>query len=464
MEPDEASEAYSARIEARLRKMRAEQPALTRASAEINALVRAGAQPQDDIAFLISETEDARVCGRHLAALAESDLDCRTKVVEIKGLQVRDGRTFRQVGVSALFAAMDALTRDRSRDEVQLNVTGGFKGTVPYVVLYGMFRGFPVSYVYEFSDTLITLPTLPLEFDWERLMPAQEAILTLLDEGAVHEGRWRELLPPDYSANQDRYDALFEFDGGLVTLSAIGFLMKARLETLENRAEVLLSPRARSALQTAGPEIRVHFDSMLSRVRSPWHRSGYRHAESLHKTDLKVWKVYTKSGPRMLYWTEGGRVYIGELFARHDDYESYGNGNPLRRADYKTTAFTQADPVTEPNYREVLADIRRGNDEPAERARAIEEEVRALKTELQQLRAEHNEIRRDAHVRAQIAAGRAAEKAERRVRVELDTTYGTQLRAKDDEIVRREAIIGELEAEIGKLLVQIVGDGSASGE
>jgi putative CRISPR-associated protein (TIGR02619 family) len=285
--PGESSSDYLARIEARLQSIRIKEPEafLRRASAESHALVRSDACSADEVVFLISETEDGRVTGGRLVSLIEKEVGCRTRIVEIKGLQVRDGRTFRRVGINSLFDTIDRLTGDVSPEEVRLNATGGYKGIVPYVVIYGMFRGIPVSYVYEFSDTLITLPAFPLEFDWERLMPAQAAIVTLLQDGAIEEIKWKELLPPDYLAYQDRYDTLFEFEDGLVTLSVIGLLMKGRLDAAEAEAEaeVFLSPHSCRTLDTAGPEIRSHLDSMLDRVRSPLHRAGFRHAESLHK-------------------------------------------------------------------------------------------------------------------------------------------------------------------------------------
>jgi hypothetical protein len=196
--------------------------------------------------------------------------------VEIKGLQVRDGRRFRNTGIGELFDAIHRETRERSADEVHLNATGGFKGTVPYLVLYGMFNELAVSYVYEHSDTLITLPPIAVQFDWERIAPAAEAIFTVFQEAGIEERRWRGLLPDDYEANRDRYDSLFEFDEGQVGLSAIGYLMKQRLDAANAQAEVLISPRAAAVLVRSAGEIRAHFASMLKRVRNPLHRARSR--------------------------------------------------------------------------------------------------------------------------------------------------------------------------------------------
>ncbi|MGH2507782.1 MAG: hypothetical protein ACRDHZ_10345 [Ktedonobacteraceae bacterium] len=460
MQPNEVVVNYSARIDARLGKVRIESPTnfLMRASAETHALVRAGAGAKDEIIFLVSETEDGLACGGRLVTLIEAELGCRARMVEIKGLQVRDSNAFRRVGVNALFDAIDGLIKDHAVDDIHLNATGGYKGIIPYVVLYGMFRGIAVSYIYEFSETLLTLPALPIEFDWERLMPAQEAILTLVHEGAIDEKRWRQLLPPDYAANEDRYDSLFEFEDGLITLSVIGLLMKGRLDAAESVAEVFLSPNANKALENSGPAIRTHLDAMLDRVRSPLHRAGFKHAESLHKTDVKVWKVYGSSGPRMLYWAESDRIYVGELFANHNDYEDYVSGSPLSRRDYDTKKFVPIVLMKERDYSKILADIRRSNDEPADKARALEEEIRALKIEVNKARGERNSIRKTLHKEARSAAEHAADKARREMRSNLDREYGEKLRSRDKHIESLEALIGDLNSDIESLRGQIFKD------
>ena len=66
-----------------------------------------------------------------------------------------------------------------------------------------------------------------------------------------------------------------------------------------------MRPEAGRALESAPPDARAQFEAMLSRVRNPLHRSAFRHSESLHTTDLKVWKPHAQQ--RMLYWLD--RIY-----------------------------------------------------------------------------------------------------------------------------------------------------------
>jgi hypothetical protein len=116
-------------------------------------------------------------------------------------------------------------------------------------------------------------------------------------------------------------------------------LMKGRLAAATEGAEVLLSPQAKAALDAAEQEVRLHYEFMLARVRNPLLRESPGHTETLHKTDLKVWKRYGQSGPRMLYWMEDWRVLVGELM-KHDEYTDYINGRPGKQSDYDREHFT----------------------------------------------------------------------------------------------------------------------------
>ena len=79
----------------------------------------------------------------------------------------------------SLFERIDTLRKETTEDRIELNATGGFKGMVPYLTLYGMFYDLPVSYIFEQSETLIQLPRIPLAFDWRRLAPAARAVVAL---------------------------------------------------------------------------------------------------------------------------------------------------------------------------------------------------------------------------------------------------------------------------------------------
>jgi CRISPR/Cas system-associated protein Csm6 len=100
--------------------------------------------------------------------------------VEIKvidGLQVENGTEFASVGIKNLFTFVSNKIENEgvSYDEIIFNITGGYKGTIPYLTLFGMLyqekeiKGKKIKsfsqYLFEQSKEIITLPNLPVAFD-----------------------------------------------------------------------------------------------------------------------------------------------------------------------------------------------------------------------------------------------------------------------------------------------------------
>ena len=95
----------------------------------------------------------------------------------IKGLQVTDAEKFRTKGIKNLFDFVSTRMNEEGNlyDEIIFNITGGYKGTIPYFTLFGMLyqeselnskgRKVSIKYLYEKSEEIITLPNLPIAFD-----------------------------------------------------------------------------------------------------------------------------------------------------------------------------------------------------------------------------------------------------------------------------------------------------------
>ena len=361
--------------------------------------------------------------------------------MRIDGLQVTDGRRFQTRAVDSLFLELDNLTRDRLADEVRLNATGGFKGTLPYLMLYGMFHGYPVDYVYEFSNTLITLPALPIAFDWPRLATAAGALFAIAADGPLPEVRWRELLPKDYWSHPQDYDALFILEDGYVSLSGPGFLLKRQIEEIETSTRVMLSPAAAAALTLATGQSRAAFTTMLMRLRNPLARRTYKHAEKLHTSDLVVWKTRRAAAPRMVYWMDGSDAWVAELFANHAEYDHFWKRTARNRADYDRGAFVEPASDSLVPYPELLDAVRQMEAEQDETLLEVRDELRQARLDLDMARALANskaaEIRRNARAAGEAEGRRQMAKEARQAEQVLHT-----------RIADLQGYIGELESRI----------------
>lgn len=184
----------------------------TKLSAEMNGLFRAGATEDDKVVLLCSDTIDGVACGEALVTRIEDAFGARASVERVPGLRVDDPIGFRRRGVPALFEILDKLVRNVPQEEtVRLNVSGGFKGVVPFVVLYAMFNDLRVSYVFERTDSEILLPSIPVEFDWRRYWPAAEALMRVSKATALSKNKIEDMLPKDnYEFQLRAFDSLFE--------------------------------------------------------------------------------------------------------------------------------------------------------------------------------------------------------------------------------------------------------------
>lgn len=84
-----------------------------------------------------------------------------TTVVE--GLQVKDADIFETQGFNNLLKIIE---KYNEHNNTILNISGGYKALIPYLTLFGQLREIPLKYIYEDSETLITIGNLPFSLDW----------------------------------------------------------------------------------------------------------------------------------------------------------------------------------------------------------------------------------------------------------------------------------------------------------
>lgn len=212
-------------------------------SAEIHSLARMPVRAGDRVVLFASETADGQACAHAVRLYLENacpGLDCVVK--EVSGLQVNDSKRFRAEGV-VNFVRM-ALHEIDSYGAAQcvLNPTGGFKSLVPYTVLVGMLKGVPSKYIFEQSNTLMTLPALPLDFARERIEPVREMLERIERETAIPLNEWLQRIPFD---ERDYFAPLIEEMDGQVTLSAVGLMVWAEI----NRPKALVPYLSRPAME-----------------------------------------------------------------------------------------------------------------------------------------------------------------------------------------------------------------------
>lgn len=302
------------------------------ASAETHGLFRMGLTASDRVELLVTDTEEGKACADLVAEVAGERLGVSVRVNRLQGLQVENEQDFRRVGVQNLFATVRQLCREQAGLEPVLNATGGFKGVVPYLTLYGLLERIPVVYVFERSSTLLHLPPAPITFDFEGLHPAADALRALRAQELMSVGDFWELASGIPHLERPRVEAVLEQVDDMVALSALGQLVLEAWD--QDTRNVLLSPVARRTLEAASKVPRGRVEANLSRLSDPTWRASKIHRFSA--TDLLIIKPGSVA-ERLGIFLHGARIYVAEIWIDHDRYEAEAPGKGP--SDYDRATF-----------------------------------------------------------------------------------------------------------------------------
>lgn len=326
-------------VKSRLGALPQETPAfLAAASGETNSLSRMRLSSGDRVVLLLTDTDDGRAAGEQVAGLIRQHIGCEVSTQVIQGLQVTDERRFRREGVPNLFTQLESCRRAYPGLDPVLNATGGFKGVVPYLTLYGLLESLPVVYLFERTEALLHLPPAPLSFDWSLLHAAADAFQELRQRGVMEEPRFWDLAVGVPFEQRDRYAALLEEDDNLVAPSALADLAFRHWDRESRR--VLLSPKASGALESAGASTRRRVEANLARVHDPTWRAAKYHAFAA--CQLQILKP-GNTAERLGVFLQGDRVYVAEIWTDHGTYEHEAPG--LKPDDYRRSDFSPWDPA-----------------------------------------------------------------------------------------------------------------------
>ena len=156
------------------------------ASAEITSLFKLLAEENLKVYLLATETVVSRLAAEILTKLlptmtrdghsitvvfnpVHKDM-CQRDVID--GLQVTDENKFQEDGLLNLFNRIKKITNDFKDDprNIVLNITGGFKGVIPYLTMIGQVYQIPQCYIFEETANknkeLLHIPQLPFQLDW----------------------------------------------------------------------------------------------------------------------------------------------------------------------------------------------------------------------------------------------------------------------------------------------------------
>lgn len=324
---------------------------IRRASAELNSLSRIlDDRPtrNDQLHFLATSTPDGALAARVICDFSREYFHVETATVHlIDGLQVHDGDIFQRDGVRNLIAKIYDILRDAPSGTYTrvINPTGGFKGVVPYLTLIGMIESdVKLSYIYEQSPVLITLGRVPLQFNFEVLQSAHQA-LKACSEDFVDEHKLKELLAlsPDKSLSDHLAWSLFDnasIDNQFYfAVNGLGQIVLEHFKILD-RTPIYLSRQAAERFDRLDKTQQKKFQGYFERLRDPEWIDSHCHAEYANDGNAIPIKPGNVDERLFIYCQNDGSVLVAEL-AFHQPNGSYDHV-PQRRKDYANYRLWEA--------------------------------------------------------------------------------------------------------------------------
>lgn len=165
-----------------------------------------------DIHLLISGTDRCKFCARAIQYYFNKKLGNGTFIPDdklhiVKNLS-EDSSTFNN-GLKELLDKIDNINKNGYQERI-INITAGYKGVIPYMVLSGMcYKNTRIIYLYETSRSIVEISKLPVNFDlagWNdnraflRILNGTTGIYNTLDVLPIPED-FRNLFTIDVSNN-----------------------------------------------------------------------------------------------------------------------------------------------------------------------------------------------------------------------------------------------------------------------
>ncbi len=270
-----------------------------------------------DIELIATDTLLSPICSEAIKFILENNMEnIKVNFNEkniIKDLQVSNFKRYKK-GLINLINRLNDFTYDgQYTKDLLLNITGGFKGVIPYMTLYGQINNIPLFYIFEFTNSLIEIPQLPITLNE-----------TIFDK------YWQEfykisqdMVEKDKLSKQFIQDAqnLIEVEDGYVYINALGKILWDNYQknhfffytTDETYQEIKKQKNILSILSSKFKDI----------VESKTETKGSH-------------KVYDDGNNpnRIFYFKENSDFYIYKTFQNHSIYEKYINQNSINKEDF----------------------------------------------------------------------------------------------------------------------------------
>lgn len=209
-----------------------------RSCAEISSLEKIAEKVDEiEVHFLTTDTIASKLAAQILCNhfSVNNLITCQEgKIQEVNGLQVKNRDDFEKNGLPHLLEKIQKITEGYGKENCALNITGGYKATIPFLTIVAQTQGIPIYYSFEDSERtkyqLLKMPRLPISINWQTLFEFSKNFEEI-DNGSVEIKEWvnykrKNNLPNEFD------DFYMELHGmGVVCLNGIGTFVAKELQS-----------------------------------------------------------------------------------------------------------------------------------------------------------------------------------------------------------------------------------------
>ena len=239
----------------------------------------------------------------------------------IDKLQIKNYKNFKE-GLSNLINRL-YIIGSNYYGNVILNITGGYKAVIPYLTIFGQVNSVPLYYVFENSDSLISIPKIPLSIDEELFNKYWKEF----DELTKEEILKKSSLSYDLLTNME---SLLEIDNEFVALNPLGNILWKRY-----REKFFIFYAPNEILEE------IEKQSDIKRILATKFWQDTRDSKTERKNGHLVYDD-GKNVNRIFYFSEDEVIYVYKTFdSGHDEYEKFINSTTVNKEEIKENSQTK---------------------------------------------------------------------------------------------------------------------------
>lgn len=236
---------------------------------------------------------------------------CNIKQLKvIENLQIWNKRDFNK-GMSNLIYEIYRIS-EYYWENIIINITGGYKATIPYLTILAQLNQCPIYYIFEDTDVLIKIPNIPFSVNWINCneIKSYRQELQKLEKGIDNKSDYEKLKQSDFYA---KYSYLiWEAEETLAELNPIGKIILEKCKSLIYT--ILVTDEVCEKIEKNKDLKRLFKDKF------------WKETVRESKTENKNGHLVYDDGDnqlRIFYREKDGFMYVYAVFDNHKEYELY---------------------------------------------------------------------------------------------------------------------------------------------